>query len=86
MKHASTGTHNVRPLKFTIALSITFVVGVLALFIYHQRYQTRNEIVRSYKECVSQGYPVTQSFPTVCQAPNGPSYVNPAEGPRGYEP
>lgn len=55
-----------------------FLIGVAAVAGVHlikTKYRKAN--VTDYQSCVTAGYPVGESYPEVCFAPNG-SYPNPA--------
>jgi hypothetical protein len=56
-------------------LAIAFL-ALLAVVVWQMKDRKAVQ-VNSYKDCVDAGYPVQESFPEVCRAPDGRSFTNP---------
>jgi hypothetical protein len=58
---------------------LTLVVVILIAVAGYYVIKSKASIINSYKECVSKGYPVLQTYPEVCKVPDGKSFTNPAD-------
>lgn len=58
---------------------IAIVMVLLLAWVIWQMRGRKAIQVNSYMECVEAGYPLQQSFPEVCRAPDGRSFINPAQ-------
>ncbi|MGH7196866.1 MAG: hypothetical protein ACREGJ_03845 [Candidatus Saccharimonadales bacterium] len=63
--------------KWIIVLVIVGVILITAAAVLF----FRKPPVSSFEECVQAGYPVQESYPEVCAAPDGKSFPNPNQQP-----
>lgn len=59
---------------FIIALIVVFI-GIVILWVARSGVSS----VTNYQECVNKGYPILESYPSVCKVPGGSSFTNPNE-------
>lgn len=59
---------------FIIALGVV-LIGIVILWIT----RSGTPSITNYKGCVNKGYPILESYPSVCKIPGGSSFTNPDE-------
>jgi len=65
-----------------IIITAIIFTGLLAaaLLFYVLNHQSATSNVSSYQECVAKGYPVQESYPSVCRVPgSSQTFTNPTE-------
>lgn len=63
-----------------IIIAIVIVVALAAATAYMLFGQNTSTNIRSYQDCVAKGYPVQESYPSVCKVPgSNQSFSNPTE-------
>jgi len=62
--------------KIFISLLIVFILGGVAIYlILFKPGEAPRPIINNFKECVSAGYPVLESYPRQCKTPDGKSFT-----------
>jgi hypothetical protein len=74
-------TLSVKTRKKIIITAVIFVaVFAAALLFYALTHQNTTNSITNYQECVAKGYPVQESYPSVCRVPgNSQTFTNPTE-------
>lgn len=66
--------------KIIITAIILVILFAAALVAYVLTHQNTTSSVTNYQECVAKGYPVQESYPSVCRVPgNNQTFTNPTE-------
>ncbi|MBI2357231.1 GerMN domain-containing protein [Candidatus Dojkabacteria bacterium] len=69
--------------KDTLVIVLSFLVFVLLVLLSYMflkaKYEEKVRNIDTYQECVDAGYPVAESYPSVCRTPDGRSFTNPDE-------
>jgi len=64
-------------MKWLIIGYIVIMLVIIAITLGVYATQKNEKSINSFQECADAGYPIQESFPETCAAPNGKSFTKP---------